>query len=429
MSNFAKRMVARESIENDSVIEGLSNVETPEENLETQLAEMGSEDAALDQLMSDGEVLSDDTEVAEAHVEMAETAEENGEELSETTAAAIEIAQESIRRRWVLDSPRVARESFRSGRGATAVARESWKDTLKQMMVRLMELIQAGIDRAHDLLLKVTNVGKAAVARSKKYEKVIDNLGTKEKDEISGGFITKLSVDGKFASADAIQIGRDFVAGGKIKAVLAAVTESVKNADKFVVAAADGEVTLSAVNGGAKRDFPAKVSAKVKELPGITTTDATQYEVFALPGNNYVQSAEVALDLPEGAKGSHVVTVFLSGGDASEDTTVKTPSVADLRSANSALKVIGEGYEKIVKDFRASNDQLKKLKDAVKKASDKFNTSKEDDRDTLRNARVIATASLSSTQAVNKAVHTSVRNVISGVSGYIGASAAAYKKK
>lgn len=427
MSNFAKRAVARESIENDSVIEGLSNVETPEENLETQLAEMGSEDAALDQLMSDGDVLADDTDVVEAHVEMAEDAEENGEELSEPAAAAIEIAQESIRRRWCIDSPRVARESFRSGRGATAVARESWKDTLKQMWVRLMELIQAGIDRMHDLLLKVTNVGKSAVARAKKYEKVIDGLGAKVKDEISGGFITKLSIDGKFNLDTSIQTGRDFVAGGKIKAIMEAAKRAVDSAGEFAVAAGEnGDVKLSDSKGD--REFPAKVSAKIKELPGIESKEGTSYKVYALPGNNYVQSATVELAAGE-SKNTHTVTVFLSGGDASDDTNVTTPTMAQLRSANSALKSIGENYEKVVKDFRSQADAVKKLKDAIKKASDKFDKSKDENRDALRNARTAAQGSFSSAQAINKAVHTTVRNVISGTSGYIGAGAAAYKKK
>lgn len=431
MSNFMKRKIARESIESDVELDGLTNVEQPEENLETQLSELADEDSQLDQLMTDGDVLAEDTEVAERHVEIAERAEEDGEELSETAAAAIEVAQESIRRRWAISSPRVARESFRAGRGATRVATESWKDTLKDLWKRFLELVQAAIDKGHDLLLKITNVGKSAVARSKKYEKAIDNLGSKKKDEISGGFVTKLAMDGKFEPVASMDTAKALVTGGKAKAMAEAAGKMIVGAAKYSVVAADGQDPKVVDLDGKEVSLPSKVSGKIKTLPGLEPEEGgtTSYSVMALPGNNYIQYGKKELNVAEGKSDFHTVVVFLAAGDQADETTAKTPTGAELRAANGALKSIGEGYEKILKDFRSLNDNMKKAKSEVQKAVDKFDRSKEENRDYLRNARTIAQDALRSCQATNKAVHTTVRNVISGLSGYIGAGIAAYERK
>ena len=73
MANFAQRKIARESIEgNADEIDGLSNIEPGHENLDTQLAEMASDDAQLDSLASDGETLTADIDRTEAAVGAAE---------------------------------------------------------------------------------------------------------------------------------------------------------------------------------------------------------------------------------------------------------------------------------------------------------------------------------------------------------------------
>ncbi|EIF4796143.1 hypothetical protein LFN83_004911, partial [Salmonella enterica subsp. enterica serovar Infantis] len=62
MANFAKTRAARESMEAaDEVIDGISNVEPAEENLDVQLADVASIDGQLEQLETDGETLAADT--------------------------------------------------------------------------------------------------------------------------------------------------------------------------------------------------------------------------------------------------------------------------------------------------------------------------------------------------------------------------------
>ena len=75
MANFAKTRAARESMEAaDEVIDGISNVEPAEENLDVQLADVASIDGQLDQLETDGETLAADTERTEDAIEHAEEA-------------------------------------------------------------------------------------------------------------------------------------------------------------------------------------------------------------------------------------------------------------------------------------------------------------------------------------------------------------------
>lgn len=430
MSNFWQQKVAQESAAVAGHDDNISNIESPEENLETQLTELASEDAQLDELMRDGDTLNSDMEKTEDAIDEAAEAMDEGEELSETQAESLEIGQESIRKRWGITNARVARESFRNGRGATRIAHESWKDNLKDLWKRLLAFIEQMLNRAKDLKLKVMNVGKSAVTRAKKYDEVLTKLGGKKKsDKISGGWMGKLAIEGKVDADRAGQIAIDLVSGGKAEAAMAAFAAQVDAAAKYALADNDGELKFTGADGA--KEFSGEVAKKLKVLPGFEADGdgkLTTNKVIALPGGGYIQTAAKALTTGEGKQDILLMASYFASGEKVEANDIPTPSVSDARKANSQLKKIGENYEKVLKDFRKQDEAMSKLKEAVKKTVDAFDKSKDEDRTHLRNARQVANGALVSMQAGNKALHATVRSVLTGLTGYIGATIGAYEK-
>lgn len=417
MSNFWKQKVARESVEN-AADDNLSNIETPEENLESNLEELASEDAALDGLMSDGATLNEDMAKTEDAVEAADEALDQGEELSEFEAETKEIGQESIRRRWGIQRTRVARESFRGGRGATKIARESWQDTLKDLWKRFIELVETILAKAKDQWLKITNVGKSASKRGKKYKEVIAKLGSKaKKDNIGGSWMSKLAIDNKFDAENSVGIAVTMLGGA---AGASTIQSLIDNAITVVGKTTDGKTEFTQ-QGSDELKLPAKAAKNIKSLPGME--DGQAYAVIALPGNAYFQQGEREI-------GGHKFASmqYINAGDKVEEKEVSTPSTADLRKYADQLEKMGNSYEKVLKDFRKIDEKMKKLKDEAKKAVAAFDKSEDENRDALRGARQAANAAVSCGQVYNKMFNSTVRVVISGLSGYIGAGIGAYEK-
>lgn len=425
MANFAQRKVARESIEgsNPNDIDGLSNVEPGHENLDTQLAEMVSEDAMLEQLEGDGETLTADIDRTESAVDAAGEAEANGEEMSEESIAHTEVAQESIRRRWGLDVPRVARESYRRGRGMTKAARESWKDTLKGLWERFLELVKSVINKIKDVKLKYINVGKSAQSRAKKYQAAIRNLGKKNKDEIGGSWITKLSIDGKFDPEQCAVIGKD-VTTGKAKGAINALQKQAGQAEVVVTKAADGSEAVVTHGFYDPIELFGTAASKLQNLPEFEDGEAQRLQ--ALPGNAYIQSGKKSLN------GIDFAAVgFMSTGDQHEDKTVPTPEISKLNASASALDVIGKGFEKVLQDFRSYDSEIEKLVRAADKAAaalDKADDT-EEARKSLGAARSVADQSVKNYQTLYRAVSYTANTVIAGLNGYIGAAIGAYAKR
>ncbi|EDC4983338.1 hypothetical protein GAP86_18135 [Salmonella enterica] len=421
MANFAKTRAARESMEAaDEVIDGISNVEPAEENLDVQLAEVASIDGQLDQLEADGETLAADTERTEDAIEQAEEAVANGEEMPEEAVALHEVAQESIARRWSLERTKLARESYRRGRGLTAAAQEGWKETLKGLYERFIQFCKEVIAKAKDLKLKYFNVGKTAQKRAKAYQEMLRQLGKQEKDKVSGGFITKLSIEGKFDVTGSIAIGKE-VTAGKAKGSIAAME---KQAGEAVTAVKKGDdEAFKAMRGEQQVDLFGKVASKLHTLPNFEKGDASK--LLALPGNAYIQSG--TKELAGGQKFTAVA--FLKTGDASSDKEVATPSVSEMATAASALEAIGKGFEAVLKDFRGYDEEIGKLQQAAEDATKALNNEQDNTKwEGLRKAREAANQSVQNYQTLNRAVSHVANTVISGLSGYIGAGIGAYKK-
>ncbi|QOC54520.1 hypothetical protein pSALSNUABM04_060 [Salmonella phage pSal-SNUABM-04] len=442
MANFAQRRAARESIENTEPgeIDGLSNVEPGVENLDTQLAEMASEDAQLEGLAGDQDTLGADTARTEDAIDDAQDAIDNGEEQSEESIAHTEVAQESIRRRWGIDRTKLARESFRRGRGMTAAAQEGWKETLKDLWKRFLELIKSIVNKIKELKLKYINVGKTAQNRAKKYQAAIKNLGSKKtKDEIGGSWISKLSIEGAFNVDGSIGIAKE-VTQGKAKGAIAAMTKQADAAATYVVKAADGEVSASKASGGSASNGPGVMLASDAptydkiELFGTAATKLQNLEEFAdgeyqklqaLPGNAYIQVGNKKL-----AGGVDFAAIgFMTTGDATEDKQVATPELGKLTAAAQGLDAIGKGFEKVLQDFRTFDSEVEKLQRAAEKASGAVDKADDANREALQSARTAADQSVKNYQVLNRAVAYVANTVIAGLNGYIGAGIGAYGKK
>ncbi|MGL5397273.1 MAG: hypothetical protein ACRDBQ_18650 [Shewanella sp.] len=444
MANFVKRQTARESVESENQIDGLSNVESEQDNLETQLSELSSQDSELEQLDQDQEVLSTDIQRTNDHVDQAVEARENGEELSEQTVASAEVAQESIRKRWELNVARVARESYRRGRGRTAAAESSWKETLKGLWERFLQLLKEIKNKIKDFKLKYINVGKTAVKRGKKYKEILRGLGKKEKDEIGGGFVSKLAIEGKYDVEQSIAIGKD-VTTGKVKGAVAALTKQASESSVVVNKAADGEFKASKAvgesvgpyTGGGNRqgntyegeftkfdDVPlfGTAASKLSNLPEFE--DGEGSKLYALPGNAYIQFGSKKL-----AGGIDFTAVaFMATGDKVDDATIPTPDVSKMSAAAAALEAIGGGFEKILQDFRSYDNELDKLERAAEKAARALDKADDANRDALTAARSAADQAVKNYQTFNRAVNHTANSVLAGLNEMIGAGIAAYSK-
>lgn len=419
--NFKQRQAARESVSLEDTNAGLSNIETGEENLDVQLAEVSPLDTELDQLAGDAEVLSDDTTRIERSVEGAQIAVNQGEEVPEADLTPELVAAESIRKRWQIETPRVARESYRRGRGLTKSALEGWKDTLKGLWEALVDLIKATIKKIKDLKLKYFNVGKSAVKRAKAYEERLKKLGGKKnKDEISGSFVNKLSIEGQFKPDDSAALAKAAFTG-KIKAAISGLTDSANKAAEYAVASVDGNATFT---GPENVELFGTASSKLKALPQFEEEASSTQRVMALPGNAYIQSGTKQMG---GA--DYVAIAFTTTGDSNDEKKVTTPTGNQLRTANAALKVIGEGFEKVLKDFDSYDQALGKLEKAAEDVAKKFDKATEDaERESLTAARRIADQNVRNYQTLNRAAQYLGRTVIAGLSGYIGAGIGAYGK-
>lgn len=424
MSNFYQRQAARESVgEGDNNIDSLSAIAPVEENLDQQLADLASEDQGLDALAQDGEVLSDDIARTETAVDTATEAVEQGEEVSEEAVEKAEVAQESVRRRWGIVNERVATESFRRSRGLAKAAQESWRDTLKQLYQRFVEFLKTVKNKIKDLRLKYFNVGKTAQKRAKAYNERIRKLGKKKSDNISGSFITKLSINGAFNADESISIAQAVTGGGKSKAVMdkvkaladAAATMMVKDGEEYKFQA-----------GGAAVELFGSASTKLRALPQFEDA-ADAGKVYALPGNAYIQAATKKLNTKDGEK-DYFAVGFTSTGDAADDKQIDTPAIPALSKAATALERIGKDYEKLLQDFRGYETELDKLEKEAEKIAAKFDKSTEDEeRAGLSNARTIADAAVRNYQNVFRAANYVARGVIDGLNGYVGAGIGAYE--
>lgn len=286
-----------------------------------------------------------------------------------------------------------------------------------------MEFLKTVKNKIKDLRLKYFNAGKTAQKRGKEYAERIRKLGKKKNDNISGGFISKLSVDGKFDVEASIATAQAVAGGGKSKAVLDKVKELSSAATAMMTKEGD---SYKFSEGGKNIELFGTASTKLRALPQFED-DAASGQVRALPGNAYLQAGTKQLTTDKGQE-EYFVLAFTATGDSSTDKQIDTPSTAVLSKAANALERIGKDYEKLLQDFRNYESEMDRLESAAEKAAAAFDKQTEDEQRTqMSNARSIADAAVRNYQTAFRAANYVVRGVIDGLNGFCGAGIGAYE--
>lgn len=432
MSFMKNRRMARENMGEADV---LNVVEPVEESVEAQVGEVDKDDQEVYALLNEGEVLEQDTETLEKMEDQVEDIEEDGEEITPEHAETLQIATESIARRWSLgkaSTRKLAFESFSGRRGDTKLVRESIKDRLADMWKTFIEWLSEMVDKMIDTFKKYVNAGKSMQSRAKKNAKILDKLGTKSKDKIKGSFVTKLSIEGKYDAKKAIQLALSI--DGKAKSALAASEKFVDAAGELVKIATTQDSDSAKFNrvtdGEKTRElFGEKVSKKLQALGGKDSGESQT--VYALPGNGYLQSSSYEYKPREdSAVKAQIVAVRLHPGeDSTEEKEIDTPTVAVLEECNDAMEDIGKAFEKVEQGFTKTRNGLKKLMDEAKKAEKAVGKAEKGEaKDQARVAQKVAREAATSAQHTSKAVTYVYKTVGAGLSGLVNAGIAAYKK-
>jgi phage gp36-like protein len=426
MANFAQKRAARESIEGTGTVvpDGL---ELPAESVEGILAELAEKERDIDTTDSEHDVLVEDGNETDAQLDAVDAADdaaaepaddkmEAEEDMPDEAAEALDVAQESIRRRWGFDHrTSVARESYGS-RNRRSVARESLWEDIKAFLKRAWEWLKEQGRKIKDRWLKFSNQGKSVQGRSKKFGEQIKKLSKQKsgKDKLSGGFIKDLSIAGKFEGTDTSALDATFSKKGDFA-----------KAQDEVLAEMTG--TIDGVVSASEADF-AKTGKQAKDLAAVITKEM-KVEMHQL-GN---QVFKVETDVSEDGDSFEVSTTLVDA-DASVESDVATPSVAQLSAINTFFNKVGVEIEKKVKAYHATNQKRDRYEAAIEKLLKKIDGVKIDEQNgefskSIRLVRKMVSATNQFLGAAERADAANTRALVSGLNGLLVAGIAAYEKK
>ncbi len=416
MANFAQKQAARESIEGAGTIVP-DGIELPAESVEGTLADIEHDTKPIEQMDAEADVLSEDGDETDAQLDSVDAAqaaadsEEDGdddmdaeEDMPDDAAEALDVAQESIRKRWGFDHrTSVARESY-GKRNRRQVARESLWDDIKAFLKRIWEWLKEQGRKVKDRWLKFSNQGKSIQARAKKYDGAIRGLGKQKKDTISGGFIKSLTKGGKFVGSEV----------NVLQGVLNQIGSIYASQEKVVEGATS---MVASVESGSLNDH---------FIRNLQNTELGKADEISLLGNQ-VGKSDVKINGDE-IEASFTV-VDAEGG---VESSVSTPSTSTLTSLCGFFNKVGVAIEANVKAYHKNNQATDKYEAAIEKLLKRIDSVKIDDDQNLTNAVRKARRAISvANQAISfseRVVATGQKNLVSGVNGYISAGIAAYEK-
>ena len=432
MANFAQRKIARESIEGTGTVvpDGL---ELPAESVEGILAELAENEKNIDQHDSEGDVLTEDVAETEAQLDAVDEADaaagdEAGEDsmdaeedMPDEAAEALDVAQESIRRRWGFDHRvSVAQEAYGS-RKRRQVARESLWDDIKAFFRRIWEWLKEQGRKVKDRWLKFSNQGKSIQKRSKQYAEAIKNLGKLKtgKEELKGGFIKSLSVGGKFIGDNTTEL----------KKGLDMAEDFQKNQAKLLESATD------MVNSMEKNIADARNSGK----EGYGTAASLEYTAMERDMRSMASEGEMLGGMTgkvvvEGTGEDITVTASAVESEKGVPDEVKVPSTATLGSVNTFYGNLGKEIEKMVLAYHVTNQKREKYEKGIENVLKRIDALKVDDVDkdigkVVRTGRRLISNVQSVIATAERLSAGIVKNAVSGLNSYISAGIACYEKK
>lgn len=417
MANFVKSKLARESVEGAGTVVP-DGIELPAESVEGTLADIEHDTKPIDQLDAEADVLAEDGDETDAQLDAVDAAEaaadgegEDGEEpmeveedMPDEAAEQLDVAQESIRKRWAFDHRvSVAQESY-GARKRRQVARESLWDDIKAFLQRIFDWLKEQGRKIKDRWLKFSNQGKSIQARAKKYDAALSGLGKQKKDTVSGGFIKNLTTGGKF-------VGDDI---NTLKGVLSTIASIYGEQDAVVK---DATRMVNAVEGGKLNSgFAAAVNK-------ATAGKAGEIQLLG----NQIGKADVKVN------GDDLEASFtVIDAEGSVEKSVSTPSVQTLSSLVAFFNQLGKAVEENVKAYHKNNQAQESYERAIEALLKRIDGVKIDDNAELTsNVRVARRAITVANQYISwteRCVATGQKNLIAGVNGYISAGIGAYEK-
>ncbi|EIL5663590.1 hypothetical protein LL200_000676 [Salmonella enterica] len=418
MANFAKTRAARESMEATATVVP-DGIELPAESVEGTLADIEHDTKPIEALDADAELLAEDGDETDAQLDVLDEAQaaadgegagEDGEEpmdaeedMPDDAATALDVAQESIRSRWNFEHrSSVAHESYGS-RNRRQVARESLWEDIKAFLKRIWEWLKEQGRKIKDRWLKFSNQGKSIQARSKKYDEAIRKLGKQKKDEISGGFIKSLSVDGKF-------VGDDLP---RLKNILNHVSTYYSgNVQSFLNNGTD-------MVGNVVKGDGAKVEKLKADFAALSKEDVNKFKL----GN---MALKMEYDEEGGFSSSYVEA------ENRAETNVKTPSVSELAKTNAFFNEVGKQIEKNVLEYRKTEQAREKFSQQIEKLLKEIDSVKIDEKpeltESVRTARRYINSINQAVSLGEKVISSTQKHLAGGLNGYISAGIAAYEK-
>lgn len=418
MANFYKNKIARESMESTATVVP-DGIELPAESVEGTLADIEHDTKPIEALDADAELLAEDGDETDAQLDVLDEAQaavdgegageddedpmDAEEDMPDDAATALDVAQESIRSRWNFEHrSSVAHESYGS-RNRRQVARESLWEDIKAFIGRIWDWLKEQGRKIKDRWLKFHNQGKAIQARSKKYDEIIRKLGKQKKDEISGGFIKSLSINGKFVGNDIQSLKDDL--------------HRVSNFYSSEVPSVAAEAA-SMVDNVLKGD-----GSSSKKLEDLFKANGKK-EII----ENHIGNVSAKAEYEEDGG----FTYSFIEADKSVETSVKTPSVNELAKTNAFFSEVGKQIEKNVQAYRKVESARKSFEDKIGNLLKEIDKVKIDEKpeltDNVRKLRRHITSVQRSLSFNEKIIASTQKHLASGLNGYISAGIAAYEK-
>lgn len=396
MSNFWQQKVAQESAGMDvDVMEDLTHDGGP----------FAVEHGEVESLEKDGDALASDME----QLDSVSTFLDGVETLSPDSFDAIQMGQESIRKRWGMERSTVARESLGDNVNLLTIAQEANRSGKETLWSRFIAWLKEMANKLKERWIKFSNAGKKLSKRSVEYKKQIEKLGGKKDDKISGGFIQGLTIDNKFSGDNFALLSKQVTFAEKVQKTQADILESARSSLLDVFNLTDDKI-LAFYNQG---------SATIK-LNKILKESLTSTEIV---GNRYLAALE----------DGDFMTYELREHEGGIVDEVSTPSLPILTQACDTLYSIGKDIEKQLLSFRKTNElRLKiaglegKLQGTIERLGD-GNT--EASRTLMKMTQQLATLTISRSNALASTESYIWKNLGTSLDQYIRAGVGAYNKK
>jgi len=420
--NFAQRNLARESIEGVGTVvpDGL---ELPADSVEGVLADIEHDTKAIDQTDAEGAVLAEDAQetddqltaldeadaAADSDDESADTMEAE-EDMPDEAAEALDVAQESIRKRWNLGNRlSVAQESYGS-KNRRKVARESLWDDIKAFLKRIWEWLKEQGRKVKDRWVKFQNQGKSIQKRSKAFDAAIRKMGQQKKDTISGSFVKQLSQGSTFVGDNTAKLNEELTGLRASQAaketILDDIAKGVDTLESIGKAGLNGK--LKAIDAEAKRPF--------KDGHQLVGGYAIKVEAGDADGEGMV-----------------VTTMSLIATEADVPSEVKTPNAGTLNNVNTFYNKLGKDIEQVAINYRKVDAAQTKYENAIEKLLSRLDKVKVDDNkelvEAVRGARTAINGINSLVGFLDRIAATVLKSLVSGVNGYLSAGIAAHGKQ